>query len=80
MDCVTHYKLPPSGSLIRLNKIPRGSWATAGETYRVLYAPHQKGGRKGIFPTTSIRLWNEDRGCGTYDSAMNWATAEWELV
>jgi hypothetical protein len=72
--------LPPTGSMVRLIETPRGSWATAGEVYRVNYRPHVRAGRKGIHATTTVQLWDDDRDCGTYDSAMMWAVAKWELV
>lgn len=72
--------LPPSGSKVRLIEAPRGSWARDGEVVRVTYAKHQRCGVKGIHSNTSIRVWDEDRACGTYDSAMFWRWAKWEMA
>lgn len=72
--------LPPSGALVRLLEIPRGSWATAGHVYRVTYAPTRRKGVKVIHSQTSVRLWDELRGCGTYDTAMFWRWARFEVV
>lgn len=80
MAAATDFNLPPNGALVRLVRKPLASWATEGETYRVRYASHQRGGVKGIFGQTSVQLWSEDRDAGTYDSARNWRFAQWEIV
>lgn len=73
--------LPASGSKVRLIAAPRGSYARDGEVVRVTYAPNVRGGgKKRIHSQTSVRVWDEDRGCGTYDSAMFWRWAKWELI
>lgn len=73
--------LPPSGSKVRLVEPPRGSWARAGEVVRVTYAPNIRGGgKKRIHGQTTVRVWDEERGCGTYDSAMFWRWARFEVV
>ena len=76
--------LPPSGALIRLTTAPVGSYATAGDVYRVTYAPTRRQGKRVIHGQTTIRLWDETRQCGTYDSAIMWNVhgrkAQWEII
>ena len=72
--------LPPSGALVRFSRLPRASWAKTGEAYRVTYRPHIRAGKTGVHPTTSVQLWSEDHGCGTYDLAQAYDIAQWEVV
>jgi hypothetical protein len=87
---MTSLTLPPSGSLIRLTREPIGSYAKAGEVYRVTYHPTRRldrktGKRVAVFHgQTSVHLWNESADCGTFDNATMWnihgREAQWEVV
>ena len=65
--------IPPSGSLVTFSTVPCGSYATAGETYRVTY-------RGKLTSRTTLHLWNEDRDCGTFDSPWAYERAAWTVA
>lgn len=72
--------LPASGSKVRLIKAPRGSYASNGDVVRVTYAPTRRKGVKVIHSQTQVRIWDEERDCGTCDATLFWRWAQWELV
>ena len=71
--------LPPSCALVNLIEPPRGSYARPG-VYRVTYAPSCKAGKRGIWATSRVQLWDEARQLGTYDNAIFWAWARFHVL
>lgn len=64
--------LPTHGSTIIFDRVPRSSWASAGEAYQVKVTGK---GRRATVWLTSV-----ERGSGTNDPAWAYASAAWRVA